>query len=25
MKIIRGLAQAFGEIPPITTVSADQI
>lgn len=25
MKIIRGLAQAFGEIPPIITVSADQI
>ena len=25
MKIIRGLAQAFGKIPPIITVSADQI
>ena len=24
-KVIRSLAQAFGEIPPITTVSADQI
>ena len=25
IKVIRSLAQAFGEIPPITTVSADQI